>query len=59
MRPTGRAPRGDDDIICGPINDYAEGVCVPSPSRKGALAETLIHTIAGKLMLSFALTNRR
>jgi crotonobetainyl-CoA:carnitine CoA-transferase CaiB-like acyl-CoA transferase len=38
------------DIICGPINDYAE-VTQSAPFVEAALAETLLHPIAGALKM--------
>jgi crotonobetainyl-CoA:carnitine CoA-transferase CaiB-like acyl-CoA transferase len=38
------------DIICGPINDYAE-VTQSAPFVEAALAETLLHPIAGELKM--------
>jgi crotonobetainyl-CoA:carnitine CoA-transferase CaiB-like acyl-CoA transferase len=38
------------DIICGPINDYAE-VARSAPFVEAALAETLLHPIAGELKM--------
>lgn len=38
------------DIICGPINDYAE-VAQSAPFVESALAETLSHPIAGPLKM--------
>jgi crotonobetainyl-CoA:carnitine CoA-transferase CaiB-like acyl-CoA transferase len=38
------------DIICGPINDYAE-VAQSAPFVEAALAETLLHPVAGSLKM--------